>query len=45
VTIEGFTTHLGIAAEVSQQVQRLIAAHHSVDRALGFPSPPVVTPA
>ena len=44
-TVEGLTTHLGIAAEVSAQVARLVSAHQDVERALRFPSEPVVTPA
>jgi serine/threonine-protein kinase len=38
-TIEGFTTHLDIAAEVSTQVSRLISAHQDVDRVLRLPQP------
>jgi hypothetical protein len=44
-TVEGLTTHLGIAAEVSAQVARLVSAHQDVEKALRFPSGPVVTPA
>jgi hypothetical protein len=44
-TVEGFTTHLDVAAEVSTQVSRLIAAHQSVDRALAFPRQHAPTPA
>jgi hypothetical protein len=44
-TVEGFTTHLDVAAEVSSQVSRLIAAHNSVDRALAYPRNPTLTPA
>ena len=44
-TIEGFTTHLGVAAEVSNQVSRLVSAREDVEDALRFPSPPVATPA
>ena len=36
-SVESLTTHLGIAAEVSEQVERLIAAHEEVDRSLRFP--------
>ena len=42
-SIEGFTTHLDIAAEVSTQVSRLISAHQDVERALRFPQA-AVTP-
>ena len=44
-TVEGLTTHLGIAAEVSAQVARLVSAHQDVERSLRFPGDPVVTPA
>jgi serine/threonine-protein kinase len=44
-TVEGLTTHLNIAAEVSAQVARLVSAHQDVERALKFPSGPVPTPA
>jgi prefoldin subunit 5 len=44
-TVEGLTTDLGLAAEVSAQVARLVSAHRDVERALGFPSQPAVTPA
>jgi serine/threonine-protein kinase len=44
-TVEGFTTHLDVAAEVSSQVSRLIAAHQSVDRALAYPRQAAPTPA
>ena len=44
-TIEGFTTHLDIAAEVSTQVSRLIAAHQDVERSLQFPRAVAATPA
>lgn len=45
VTVDGLTTHLDVAAEVSAQVSRLIAAHQDVERALRFPSEPAPTPA
>ncbi len=44
-TIEGFTTHIGVASEVSSQVERLIAAHSDVERALRFPAELATTPA
>jgi chromosome segregation ATPase len=44
-TIEGFTTHLDIAAEVSTQVSRLISAHQDVERSLKFPREIAATPA
>ena len=37
VTVEGLTTQLGLAAEVSAEVERLIEAHGEVDDALRFP--------
>jgi serine/threonine-protein kinase len=43
-TVEGVTTHLDIASEVSEQVERLIAAHDDVDRIMRFPRLPVVSP-
>jgi serine/threonine-protein kinase len=44
-TVEGFTTHLDIAAEVSTQVSRLIAAHEDVEQSLRFPREIAATPA
>jgi serine/threonine-protein kinase len=44
-TVEGFTTHLHLAADVSDQVSRLVSAREDVDNVLRFPSPPVITPA
>jgi serine/threonine-protein kinase len=43
-TVEGLTTHLGLAAEVSADVERLIAAHQEVERGLKFPRLAVSTP-
>ncbi|MFN8572332.1 MAG: serine/threonine-protein kinase [Gemmatimonadaceae bacterium] len=43
-TVEGFTTHLGMAVEVSTEVQRLIAAHEEVARGLKEPGVPLTTP-
>jgi hypothetical protein len=45
VSVKGVTTHLGIAAEVSEQVERLIAAHDEVEQGLAFPRLPAPTPA
>jgi serine/threonine-protein kinase len=45
MTIDGFTTHLDVASEMSEQVSRLIDAHKSVDRVLEFPRQPAPTPA
>lgn len=36
-TVASLTTHLGLAAEISEQVERLIAAQDEVDRTLQFP--------
>jgi hypothetical protein len=36
-SIESFTTHLGMAVEVSEEVERLIAAHAEVERTLKGP--------
>ena len=43
-TVEGVTTHLGIAAEVSEQVERLIAAHQDIEKHIAFPRRPAATP-
>jgi predicted Ser/Thr protein kinase len=43
-TVAGLTTHLGLAAEVSKEVGRLIAAHSEVERMLAFPHPIASTP-
>jgi eukaryotic-like serine/threonine-protein kinase len=45
MTVDGFTTHLDVASEMSEQVSRMIAAHQSVDRVLEFPHRPAPTPA
>ncbi len=44
-TVAGLTTHLGLAAEVSREVERLIASHEEVERALMFPRHISPTPA
>jgi serine/threonine-protein kinase len=43
-TIDGLTTHLGLAADVSREVERLIAARDDVERMIGFPRPVETTP-
>ena len=43
-SVEGLTTHLGIAAEVSEAVARLVAAKADVERALRFPREIASTP-
>lgn len=44
LSVQSVTTHLGLAAEVSEEVERLIAAHGEVERALKFPRTPATTP-
>jgi hypothetical protein len=36
-TVEGLTTHIGLAAEVSAEVERMLAAQEEVERGLSFP--------
>ncbi len=43
-TVEGLTTHLGVAAEVSAGIERLIAAHEEVERGLEYPRELSTTP-
>jgi hypothetical protein len=43
-TIEGVTTHIGIAVDVSNEIDRLIAAHDDVEAHLRFPSAAEPTP-
>jgi serine/threonine-protein kinase len=43
-TVESVTTHLGLAAEVSEEVERLIAAQGEVEQVLKFPRTPATTP-
>ena len=43
-SVESVTTHLGIAAEVSEQVERLIEAHADVERFMSFPRKETATP-
>jgi eukaryotic-like serine/threonine-protein kinase len=43
-SVQHLTTHLGIAAEVSEAVERLIAAHDEVERSLRFPREIATTP-
>jgi len=42
--VEGLTTHIGIAEEVSAEIERLVAARQDVDAALRFPRPLEPTP-
>jgi len=43
-TVEGLTTHLGLAADVSEEVERLIASHKEVDEIMRFPREIAPTP-
>jgi hypothetical protein len=43
-SVEGVTTHLNIAAEVSEEVERLIAAYKELERNVDFPRLAAVTP-
>jgi serine/threonine-protein kinase len=43
-TLEGLTTHLDLAAEVSEEVERLIAAHGEVEGMMKFPGRAAATP-
>jgi predicted Ser/Thr protein kinase len=43
LSVQGLTTHLGLAAEVSEQVERLVEAHDELDR-FRYPAPPTPTP-
>jgi hypothetical protein len=43
-TVEGLTTHLGLAADVSMEVERLVAAHSEVETLMRFPRETVATP-
>jgi serine/threonine-protein kinase len=43
-TVEGLTTHLGLAADVSEEVERLIASHKEVDEIMRFPREIATTP-
>ena len=44
-TVEGLTTHIGLAAEVSEEVERMIAARDEVETRLRFPREAEATPA
>ena len=43
-TVQSVTTHMGIAEDVSREINRMIAASEDVDRMLAFPSEAVATP-
>jgi hypothetical protein len=42
--VDSLTTQLGIAAEVSREVERLIDAHADVERSIRFPRLAAPTP-
>jgi serine/threonine-protein kinase len=42
--IEGLTTHLGIAEEVSAEIERMVSAREDIDATLRFPRPLEPTP-
>ena len=44
VTVASLTTHLGLAAEVSEEVERLIRGHDEVERIMKLPREAVSTP-
>ena len=44
-SLEGLTTHIGLAAAVSEEVERLLAAKAEVERTLAFPREIASTPA
>lgn len=43
-SVEGLTTHIGLAAAVSEEVARLLAARDEMERALAFPRETAPTP-
>jgi hypothetical protein len=43
-TVEGLTTHIGLAAEVSAEVERMLAAQEEVEQGLAFPRETATTP-
>jgi serine/threonine-protein kinase len=43
-TVEGLTTHIDLAAEVSAEVERMLAAQEEVERGLSFPRETAATP-
>ncbi len=43
-TVQSVTTHMGIAEDVSREINRMISASADVDRMLAFPSDAVPTP-
>jgi eukaryotic-like serine/threonine-protein kinase len=45
LSLESLTTHIGLAVEVSDNVDRLIRAHDEVEQVLRLPQPIALTPA
>ncbi len=45
LSLESLTTHIGLAIDVSDNVERLIKAHQEVDHVLRFPQQVALTPA
>ena len=43
-TVEGLTTQIGLAVEVSEEIERLIAAQGEAERILMFPRQAPLTP-
>jgi serine/threonine-protein kinase len=43
-SVENLTTHLALAAEVSEEVERLVAAHEEIKETLRFPRETAATP-
>jgi serine/threonine-protein kinase len=43
-SVEGLTTHIDLAAEVSAEVERMLAAQEEVERGLAFPRETATTP-
>ena len=43
-TVEGLTTQIGLAVEVSNEIERLIAAQGETERILNFPRETTLTP-
>jgi serine/threonine-protein kinase len=44
-SVENLTTHLALAADVSEEVERLVSAHEEIDQSLRLPREVATTPA